>query len=56
MAGGVEIIWKGEALFPSDCRESGDPPSLCREGKRKLTESAKEFSKASSRQRPGGSL
>jgi len=25
----------------------GDPPSLCQEGKRKLTESAREFPKAS---------
>ena len=34
----------------------GDPPRLCREGKRKLTESAKEFPKASARQSPEGSL
>ena len=33
-----------------------DPPSLCQEGKRKLTESAREFPKASSWQRPEGSL
>jgi len=34
----------------------GNPPSLCLEGKRKLTESAREFPKASARQRPEGSL
>src|SRR5436309_7116433 len=35
---------------------AGDPPRLCREGKRKLTESSKEFPKGSARQRPEGSL
>ncbi len=35
---------------------AGYPPRLCRDGKRKLTESAKEFPKASARQRPKGSL
>src|SRR5437773_12394781 len=35
---------------------AGNPPRLCREGKRKLTESSKEFPKGSARQRPEGSL
>ena len=38
------------------CRRSGDPPRLCREGKQKLTESPREFLKASARQSPEGSL
>lgn len=38
------------------CRTSRDPPSLGREGRRKLTESAREFPKASARSRPEGSL
>jgi hypothetical protein len=37
-------------------RRNGDPPRLCREGKRKLTESEKEFPKDSSRQSPEGSF
>lgn len=37
-------------------RRSGDPPSLSRGGKRKLTESAREFPKVSARLRPEGSL
>ncbi len=36
------------------CRRNGDPARLCREGKRKLTESAKEFPKVSARQSPLG--
>ena len=35
---------------------AGNPPRLCREGRRKLTESAKEFPKVSARQSPKGSL
>src|SRR5207244_9007995 len=38
------------------CRRSGDPPRLGREGKRKLTESSREFPKASARPSPEGSL
>jgi len=38
------------------CRRSGDPPRLCLNGKRKLTESSREFPKASVRQNPEGSL
>ena len=37
-------------------RRSGDPLRLCQEGKRKLTESAKEFPKGSAWQSPEGSL
>src|SRR5439155_1899876 len=35
---------------------AGDPLRLCQEGKRKLTESAKEFPKVSAWQSPEGSL
>ena len=38
------------------CRRSGAPSRVCRRGKRKLTESAKEFPKDSLRQIPKGSL
>ena len=38
------------------CRKSRDPSRICRRGKRKLTESAKEFPKDSLRQIPKGSL
>src|SRR2546422_7916817 len=34
---------------------AGDPPRLCHDGKRKMTESSKEFSKGSTRPSPGGS-
>lgn len=35
---------------------AGDPPRVCRDGKRKLTESAMEFPKASAGQTSEGSL
>ncbi len=37
-------------------RKSGDPSRLCWEGKRKLTESSREFPKDSAQQSPKGSL
>ena len=48
---------KGLARRPhrsANCRKNGGPSRLCKEGRRKLTESAKEFPKNSAWQSPNG--